>query len=387
MKSNQCAYIDKGLRLIFLKKEGVTTVRTYPCCHLDKDLIDSNERKFIPLVDTTTVTDHPSLNFFKEYFANNDNLHPSCISCINAESSGVKSVRQQLNQVSEENLDYDFLKLDVVISNKCNLACPFCSQGSSSLIQSLANKYSKEDLPQHWIPTTTEQADPKDIGQLCADLLKKYKIHSFKIIGGEPFLKENWEPIGKVLDEDYCRDLHLEVTTNGTVMNSKVIDRISKTKNTKLRISVDSIGKNYDFIRWPHTWDKMKDNLLYLKDNNPSNCEVYISILANIFNFEYLPEIEKFFKHENIVLNIEFMLKPLDSPLQWNNLPNNVIDYVYENIEDPDIKKRIHYGRNLPKLSSLEQIKKDTEFYLTQRNMKVDEVLGPMTAEWLCIID
>lgn len=385
MKSNQCAYVDKGLRLTFLKKEGVTTVRTHPCCHLVKDLIDAGEKKFIPLVDTTTVTDHPTLNFYKDYFANNNDLHPSCVSCINAENSGVKSVRQKLNQVSEENPDYDFLKLDVVISNKCNLACPFCSQGASSLIQSLASKYSREDLPQHWIQTTTEQADPEVIGELCADLLKQYKIHSFKIIGGEPFLKENWEPIGKVLDEDYCRDLQLEVTTNGTVMNPKVIERISKTKNTKLRISIDSIGKNYNFIRWPHSWDKMKNNLLFLRDNKPDNCDVHISILANIFNFEFLPDIEKFFKSENVDVGVDFTLKPIDSPLQWNNLPDNIIDYVYANIKDSDIRKGIEYGRNLDNCTDLNQIVKDTKFYLSQRQMNAEDVLGPMTKEFLCL--
>lgn len=385
MNSNKCAYVDKGLRLYFEKKEGVTRVCVRPCCKLIPNLINSDAKRYIPLVDTSTITNHPLLNFFKDYFNANDTLHPSCVSCINEEKSGVKSARQKLNDISTENPDYDFLKLDVVIGNKCNLACPFCSRDASSLIQSLADKYSKDELPQHWLSPARGQADPEVIGQACADLLKKYKIYSFKIIGGEPFLKENWEPIGKVLDENYCRDLELEVTTNGTIMNSKVIERISKTKNTKLRISVDSIGKNYDFIRWPHRWDKMKDNLLFLRDNKPDNCDVNITVLANIFNFEFLPDIERFFTEENIRFGVDFTLKPLGSPLQWNNLSDNIIDYVYNNVNDIGIKKGIKYGRTLDKNIDLGTIIKDTNFYLTQRNMKAESVLGPMTKKFLCL--
>lgn len=385
MKDNRCAFVERGLRLNFLKKRGVNTVRVTPCCHLVKDYLDDSQKKYIPIVDTSSITKHPTLKYYKRYFRQNEKLHPSCISCIREEESGIKSVRQKFNSFADGNLDYDFIRLDVVISNKCNLACPFCSQGSSSLIENLANKYSREDLPEHWKATTVEQADSEIVGQVCADLLKKYKIHSFKIIGGEPFLKENWEPIGKVLDEDYCKDLQLEVTTNGTVMNRKIIDRISKTKNTKLRISVDSIGKNYDFIRWPHRWNKMKNNLLFLRDNKPDNCEFTISILANIFNFEFLPDIEEFFRSENIKCNIDFTLKPLNSPLQWNNLPSNIIDYVYNNITDEESKLHISHGRKLINTSDLNMILKDTQFYLSQRQMDARDVLGPMTKEFLCL--
>jgi sulfatase maturation enzyme AslB (radical SAM superfamily) len=377
-----CAYVNKGLRVNFLERNSKSTFRTTPCCHLHKDLIPDEPKKFIPLINADSITEHPALDFFKDAFKDGE-FHPSCKSCIDAEAAGLESVRQKLNDLEHAESEYDYLKLDVVMSNKCNLACPFCSQGSSSLIQTIAQKYDTDELPEHWKKGTEPQVETQTIGETCAELLKKYKIHTFKIIGGEPLLKENWEPIGKVLDEDYCRDLNLEITSNGTIMNADIIRRLSKAKHTKLRISVDSIGTNYDFIRWPHSWGKMKKNLLYLRDNKPDNCDVQISILVNILNFEFLPDIEKFFAEENIYPGFDFTLKPSNSPLQWTNLPDNIIDYVYNNVTDESIKNPI-LNRNAAK-RDIRDIIKDIEFYLTQRGMKSQDVLAPMTRKWLCL--
>lgn len=377
-----CAYVNKGLRVNFLERNSKSTFRTTPCCILHKDLIPNEPKKFIPLRNADSITEHPALDFFKDAFKDGE-FHPSCKTCIDAEAAGLKSIRQKLNAVEQKEPNYDYLKLDVVMSNKCNLACPFCSQGSSSLIQTIAQKYNTDELPEHWRKETEPQVETQTIGETCAELLKKYKIHTFKIIGGEPFLKENWEPIGKVLDEDYCTDLNFEITSNGTIMNADVIRRLSKAKHTKLRISVDSIGSNYNFIRWPHSWDKMKKNLIYLRDNKPTNCDVSISILVNILNFELIPEIEEFFNSEEIYPNFDFTLKPADSPLQWTNLPNDIINYVHDNVKDENIKNPILHRNAVPR--DLEDVVRDIKFYLVQRNMKAEDVLGPMTRKFLCL--
>lgn len=379
-----CAYVHKGLRINFLEMRSKNSFRATPCCHLYKDLIPKQHKKFIPLTDVDNIVSHPTLKYFKKHFKN-EGFHPSCKGCIYAEESGIESVRQKLNLVDEQNPQYDFLKLDVVMSNQCNLACPFCSQGSSSLIEKISAKYTNEELPEHWKKDTQTQVSTQTVGETCAELLKKYKIHTFKIIGGEPFLKENWDPIGKVLDEDYCTDLNFEITSNGTIMNDDIIRKLSKAKHTKLRISVDSIGNNYDFIRWPHSWDKMKNNLLFLRDNKPSNCDFSISILVNVLNFEFIPEIEKFFNKIDIYPSFDFTLKPQNSPLQWSNLPDNIINCVYDSVNDLYIKKSIE-NRSIIK-RDVADIVKDIKFYLMQRNMKSKDVLGPMTREWLCIKD
>ena len=389
MKSNYCAYVDKGLRLSFMSMNGKAGVRTTPCCHLLSKNIPGVE-KFIKVESTDSIVNHPMRQYFKDYFMNNADLHPFCAACKHKESNGVSSERQKYNnlekRISEENFAYDFLKLDVIIGNTCNLACPFCSQASSSLIDTISSNFNKKDLPYHWKnDTESAKSDPKVVGETCAELLKKYKIYSFKIVGGEPFLKENWEPIGQVLDCDYGRELHLEVTTNGSILNRNVLERISKTKTAFLRISVDSIGNNYNFIRWPHKWKKMQNNLFYLRDNLPNNVDYKISVLVNVFNFEILPDIEDFFTKNNLKFSLDFTLKPFESPLQWFNMPVEIKHKVYTKIKDKEAKYLIYADWDQCNLSDLQTIKNNAEFYLEQRNMKSQNVLGPLTREWLCM--
>jgi MoaA/NifB/PqqE/SkfB family radical SAM enzyme len=386
VKNNYCAYVSKGLRLSFLEKDGVDNVRTSPCCHLHYDYIDDKIQKFSALEDIDSVLSHQMRKYFIDYFKNNDTLHPACATCIHHEKNGVKSVRQKFNELDKENKDFDFLKLDVIIGNLCNLACPFCNQGSSSLIEQISSKYNQSKLPFHWNDAhKNNRASPKITGQVCAELLKKYNIYSFKIVGGEPFLKENWQPIAEVLDQNLCKDLHLEVTTNGTVMNQSVLDGLSKVKSSYLRISVDSIGHNYNFIRWPHNWNKMQKNLFLLRDCKPNNCDYKVSILINLFNFELLPDIERFFINNNLNFSLDFTLKPNNSPLQWTNLPFKIKHSVYKKIKNKEAKQLIQTDLEKKPVADLKSIKKDIKFYLRQRNMNAEDVIGQKTVGWLCL--
>lgn len=389
MKDNYCAYVEKGLRLSFISRNEETHVRTTPCCYLTgKDIPDV--KKFTKVESTDSIVYQPMRQFFKDYFEKNEDLHPFCSQCKKRELYGIESQRQNFNRLEKklekQNLDYDFLKLDVVISNTCNLACPFCNGTSSSLIEKISNNKDKKELPYHWKRSSGDKkVDSSIVSEACAELLKKYKIYSFKVVGGEPFLKENWEPIGKVLDSNYGQEINFEVTTNGTVMNKKILDSLSKTQKTHLRISVDSIGNNYNFIRWPHNWDKIQKNLFYLRDNRPNNLTYRISILVNVFNFELLPEIDEFFNTNSFDFRFDFTLKPFESPLQWFNVPMEIKHKVYSQMKSENGKKHIRADWDEANSSSLQMIKDNATFYLKQRNMSSQDVLGPLTRKWLCL--
>ena len=89
-------------------------------------------------------------------------------------------------------------------------------------------------------------------------------------------------------------------------------------------ISVDSIGSNYEFIRWPHTWKKIEKNLNFLKNNQVDNVKIAIDNLVNIFNFEFLPEIEEYFWNTKRV-GYSCEIKPATSLMNYQNLPEHII--------------------------------------------------------------
>jgi sulfatase maturation enzyme AslB (radical SAM superfamily) len=384
--NNYCAYVDKGLRLTFHPDQNnqlLTNVR--PCCNTHKALIPQDQYKHIK-VDVQSILKHPTREYYQKWFKENpSHLHPSCINCTNLEKAMVDSPRTVINRQSKDDkTDFDFLRLDLDLSNVCNLACVFCNGNTSSLIETVSAKYQKAELPEHWNTYIDKQPKNADITNLTADILRNYKVKSIHIKGGEPLLIENWKPIEKVLDEIDCSQLELQITTNGTVMNDEIIRRLSKTKQARIRISTDGIHKNYEFIRWPHTWKKMEENLDFIFSHRSKVLDVKISLLVNLYNFEYLPQIEEFFHKKKWKYMLTFGIKPDNSVLNCMNLPNWLIDKVHGQLKNPDTSSTLTSIRmNKSVKRDLVDIANDTKFYLAQRKMKAVDVIGPMTLEYL----
>jgi sulfatase maturation enzyme AslB (radical SAM superfamily) len=265
----------------------------------------------------------------------------------------------------------------------------FCNSHASSLIETVSAKYQKEELPEHWRTHTDKQPKNADITNLLADILRNYKVKSIHIKGGEPLLVENWKPIEKVLDEIDCSELELEITTNGTVMNDEIIQRLSKTKRSRIKISVDGIHKNYEFLRWPHSWKKMEKNLDFIFSHQSEVLNVDIGLLVNLYNFEYLPQIEELFNNKKWKYYMSFDIKPDNSVLNCMNLPTWIIHKVYGQLQNPHSWSMQGIGTVLDKLKEnnnkrdLSDIAHDTKFYLAQRQMKAVDVIGPLTLGYL----
>jgi sulfatase maturation enzyme AslB (radical SAM superfamily) len=390
MNTNYCAYVDKGLRLTFKSDQNnqlATNVR--PCCMTHREKIPRKDYRYAK-VDAQSILEHPTRVHFQNWFKENtSHLHPACNVCTNLEKAMSPSPRTEMNSIAKNHTDFDILRLDVDLSNKCNLACVFCNSHASSLIETVSAKYQKEELPEHWRTHTDKQPKNADITNLLADILRNYKVKSIHIKGGEPLLVENWKPIEKVLDEIDCSELELEITTNGTVMNDEIIQRLSKTKRSRIKISVDGIHKNYEFLRWPHSWKKMEKNLDFIFSHQSEVLNVDIGLLVNLYNFEYLPQIEELFNNKKWKYYMSFDIKPDNSVLNCMNLPTWIIHKVYGQLQNPHSWSMQGIGTVLDKLKEnnnkrdLSDIAHDTKFYLAQRQMKAVDVIGPLTLGYL----
>lgn len=379
-KSNYCTFIDKGARIRLFDTDDGLYGTAVPCCHMTPSFIPEDISKAQKITCAGDVFNHKTLIYFREYFQNNEDMPKACMACINQENKGLESSRIKNNK--KDYTGYDISILDVILGNSCNLACPFCSGFASSLINKLSNKLNEDQRPKFWkpIPNNIQVSGSLSTPDIVADILSKYKVHTLKLIGGEPFLKENWDRISEVISSPAGKDLHLDVTTNGTILNDDIFERMSKTKSSHLRLSVDSIGKNYEFIRWPHKWDKMDKNLDYLRYNLFDNIDMSVNNLVNMFNLEFLPEIEEYFRDVASVVGFTTEIKPSHHPQSYRNLPDHIIDHVRNKIKRPSLKKGLVSSHSI---YTKDEIKKEFEVLLTQRNMKAEDVIGPMTREWL----
>lgn len=377
-KANYCNYVDKGIRIKLFDTPRGLHATAVPCCHTTGYYLPDDLAKYQKVETIDDIVNHRTLQYFKDYFKNNDDLPKPCQACINQECKGLDSPRKEINRRNFE--DYDINILNVILGNSCNLACPFCSGYASSLINKLSKKLGENERPKSWIPVSQVAEGSKDTSDFVAEILSKYRVHTLKLVGGEPFLKENWDKISEVINSGMCRDMHLDITTNGTILNDEIFKRISKTKSAHLRISVDSIDDNYEFIRWPHKWEKMDLNLDYLRFNPYKNIHISVSNLVNVFNFELLPDIERYFYDIRHVVGYSTEIKPSTHLQNYQNLPEHIIEHVRSKVMSSNLKQSLVKGDNN---YTVDQIRKEFEVLLAQRNMKAEDVIGPMTREWL----
>lgn len=121
-----------------------------------------------------------------------------------------------------EELELWLLKNYETISNiqlgltyKCNLNCIFCFQKNNFISSYL------------------------DFHKFKIILEKIKELNTIKLIeltGGEPFLNPNISDIIELIGNDF----QLEITSNGTLVNQKIIEKLKKVNLKSIKISVNA---------------------------------------------------------------------------------------------------------------------------------------------------
>lgn len=340
-----CAFVTNGLRVKFYKKENQLYARSKPCCHLTNNIIQ--EQSF-PVDSYEDLLQNKSLQYYRNWFSAHKKLHHDCESCLSGENNN--NVSPRIKSIERYNKKFRIYKFDLDIGNKCNLACPFCNPNSSSLIEKITKKV--EVAPYNWNSSNWknknelyELASFEDYQDVVFDFCNNVSIQKFKIIGGEPLIPQNWKYI-KTLLSKLNPSTEIEITTNGTYINEEIINTLEKY-DVLLRLSIDSIGKNYEFIRWPAKWNTIEKNLKKLKESKIK--KIILIPLLTILNYDFKEEIENKFTEIGLRYNFSTFIKPESSPYSISNLNTEI-------------------GK--------EKIRKEINFFLKQRNMNAQEVLG-----------
>ena len=203
-----------------------------------------------------------------------------CDTCWSAEERGEFSMRQQSLQnegsikkeeVLEQECNDKKLKYLVIDSGtQCNLACRTCGPHSSTAhVKEWEIKNKKE--------YTKKSSNSMDL--LDQDLSS---IKTIEVLGGEPFL--NLEHL-HILDKVKNNSLYwLTYTTNGTVkLRTEIFKKFSAFKAVNISLSIDAVGKPFEYIRTLGDWEKIEKNLQILLEQKNThkhlsvNCHITVS--------------------------------------------------------------------------------------------------------------
>lgn len=112
----------------------------------------------------------------------------------------------------------------LTLTTKCNLRCIMCD---------------------HWKLKNQEELSLNKIKSII-DQIKKWGIKEIELSGGEPFMRKD---IWKIISYISSKNIGMNITTNGTLLNRRDIRKLFDYKINRLQISLDGLSKAHDKIR------------------------------------------------------------------------------------------------------------------------------------------
>lgn len=211
-----------------------------------------------------------------------------CERCRIEEQNNIVSKRQLDQQRWQHHYDRSantILTASVAFGNTCNLKCITCnSMNSSRWHQEYQDIYGKNIAPVHFY----KQNFVKDFVSQVPNL-----VH-LDIPGGEPLLSgvsAQMELLDYYIGTGQAAEMVLHYTTNVTVYPSQDWwNRWQHFEKIDLQLSLDGIGRRYEYIRNPADWHTVTANIDRYKSVALPNFELSVSHTVSAYNIFYLDE-------------------------------------------------------------------------------------------------
>ena len=271
------------------------------------------------------------------------------------------------NNLLDNKNNFDLSHVDLRWTNHCNQACVYCSPEYSS----------------KW---ATELGETIKSNKQAKDQVKKYvfknikKLKNIYLAGGEPMLmNDNKEFLTLLLEHN--PDVHIRVNTNLSSTKTGVFQLLCKFKNVHWTVSIESMDKEYEYIRYHGSW---KDFIKNLKHIQTLNHKISFNMLYFILNYKSIFDCIDYFKSIGFHNN-SFILGPLIYPLFFDvrHLPKNIKKEVITMFENKIAEQPGFYLQN-----SLENCLKyltedgfNANIELTRQNIKKMDLRRKLDSE------
>lgn len=253
----------------------------------------------------------------------NNVRHSRCNDCYSVEDNSSSKYNNESNRswykkiaIKHTNMDiFDNDKnfsptvLDLRWQNTCNYACVYCGPDLSSKWESLTNN------------------NQSTVNENSINQSKKYifeQVSSVKhvyLAGGEPLLmKDNAELLSQLYQVN--PNVEIRINSNISVLDGPVFKQLTKFKDVRWTISVDSSHSIFEYMRWPGKWDQFVKNALVIKNTVGDNINFNMvwCILNSTNILDTVDELIDLGFHENMFI-IQCLSNP--TPLSVLNLPHD----------------------------------------------------------------
>lgn len=327
----------------------------------------------------------------QQVMLSNDNIPektPNCSGCWNGEKNINWSHRKNynhrwlegVNKLSDQELQEvianpKIATVDVQFGYLCNNSCVMCSPAHSSHFHSthikLAEHTSTKEqkdfyksrfyfLDEHKQDWTADPESFEKVKNLCEDALE------ISISGGEPMMNPMLKTFLEFIVSKKVPLRHMLFTTNGTIYDQEIVDLLNKIPSLTFKISLESIGAQEEFLRWPTKWEE-KDAVIkkFLQNiKNQKNKFLFSSVVQSLNIFD-LVDVKNYVRSLDTTKNTEYQLQVTKSDQVsslWNT-SNDYLDYYLNEFPDdkkmPQVTQHIKIVRN----STNRNITRQVRFY------------------------
>jgi hypothetical protein len=246
----------------------------------------------------------------------------ACATCWKLEDQGLESERKIHNRTFDYYADRDLELVEqdaiangftpkiikLTTSNLCNATCITCGAHSSTAWAKLENR------PIKYAVANTTAIDFADIVQLS-------------FVGGEPLLeKKNFDILEELIDLRNT-NCFISVVTNGSIeLSQRQLTVLSQFKNLNICLSIDGIGDQFNYLRWPLKWNQLQHNLTLFKQLAQ---HISVSCMISNLNVFYYSDLIDFFDSNQL----KYLCKQVVDPAYFapGNLPDEFKQRVLDN--------------------------------------------------------
>lgn len=253
-----------------------------------------------------------------------------CTACFDQERLGGKSLREDSNDIysvfiseilgatsKDGSYSASLRSADLRLGNACNLRCQMCFPESSSGLGaewealglgSRSKPVSRLfDSDEFWISFFEENQD----------------LDTLSLVGGEPMIMPRFHWILEYLIRcGRAERLSLKVHSNLTKLTPKTLAQLQRFRSCKLMISLDGVGEVNTYIRWPSSWDRIRENIRLVNDAAEMPFfRANLAVTVQAYNVLNLVEIIKFSLLFDRLLPPAFTILVQPSALSLARLP------------------------------------------------------------------
>lgn len=254
-------------------------------------------------------------------------------------------------------------ELEFALDNTCNFKCITCNSRFSSKWYDDDLELNKIGIKRNSQAIKTKTQVVKNVNNL--DDLDLSELRFLKLIGGEPFINDNYIDVLKKLN---LKNIELALITNNSVFPKKWIEYILKVNQLSLRISIDGVYDVGEFVRNGMNFEKFTKNLIQWKElsEEHDNIDIKFNFVVHSLNvlnlkstIEYLKDLgfvidvnhtkdeilEVDFLNEPEYINLSYLPDRLKNIVEekldfnLNGKRNMIVDFMYSNKHDDKIMK------------------------------------------------